>query len=262
MQMLIDSLHDRRSGFTFVVNPAGARRDTQVSNNGTTNQDWDGVWDAKVSRDDEAWFVEYVIPFKTLRFSRDAEPGMGAQHQPADHAPQRGEQLGAGADPLQRHAAGTGRHAARSREHPAGAQPEDQAVRDRRRHAGARGAARCATTQRFRRRVRCQVQPHAVDDARRHLSHRLRAGRSRSAAGEPDALQPVLSREARLLPRELRHLHLRRRGRRRFSTNGEQPGAVLQPAHRPERGRHADSDHRRRARVRAGRPATTSACWR
>src|SRR5687768_13347963 len=69
IQVLIDSLRDGRSGFTFVVNPAGARRDTQVSNNGTTNQDWDGVWDAKVSRDEKAWFVEYMIPFKTLRFS-------------------------------------------------------------------------------------------------------------------------------------------------------------------------------------------------
>jgi hypothetical protein len=69
IQVLIDSLRDERSGFTFVVNPAGARRDTQVSNNGTTNQDWDGVWDAKVSRDEQAWFIEYMIPFKTLRFS-------------------------------------------------------------------------------------------------------------------------------------------------------------------------------------------------
>jgi hypothetical protein len=69
IQLLIDSLRDGRSGFTFVVNPAGARRDTQVSNNGTTNQDWDGVWDAKTSRNAEAWFVEYLIPFKTLRFS-------------------------------------------------------------------------------------------------------------------------------------------------------------------------------------------------
>jgi hypothetical protein len=69
IQLLIDSLRDGRSGFTFVVNPAGARRDTQVSNNGTTNQDWDGVWDAKTSRSDGAWFVEYMIPFKTLRFS-------------------------------------------------------------------------------------------------------------------------------------------------------------------------------------------------
>jgi hypothetical protein len=78
VQLLIDSLHDGRSGFTFVVNAAGARRDTQVSNNGTTNQDWDGVWDAKVSHAADAWFIEYAIPFKTLRFSEvpDQEWGL------------------------------------------------------------------------------------------------------------------------------------------------------------------------------------------
>ena len=77
MQVFIDSLHDRRSGFTFVVNPGGAKRDSQVSTNGAPNQDWDGVWDAKVSRGDDAWFIEYVIPFKTLRFSSAASQEWG-----------------------------------------------------------------------------------------------------------------------------------------------------------------------------------------
>ena len=115
VQILIDSLHDRRTGFTFVVNAAGARRDTQVSTATDTNQDWDGVWDAKVSHGDGAWFIEFVIPFKTLRFSKAAVAGMGRQHQPADPAPQRGRQLGAGADPVQRQrSADTGRHAQRA----------------------------------------------------------------------------------------------------------------------------------------------------
>jgi hypothetical protein len=77
IQLMIDSLHDGRSGFTLVVNPAGARRDTQIANNGTTNQDWDGVWDAKVSRNDAAWFVEYAIPFKTMRFTPSASQEWG-----------------------------------------------------------------------------------------------------------------------------------------------------------------------------------------
>jgi hypothetical protein len=67
--VFIDSLHDRRSGFGFAVNPAGAKRDLQIANSGRINQDWDGVWDAKVGRDDQAWFAEFVIPFRTLRFS-------------------------------------------------------------------------------------------------------------------------------------------------------------------------------------------------
>ena len=69
VQIVIDSLHDKRSAFVFSTNPAGARRDSQVSNVDRINQDWDAVWDAKVSRTEDAWFIEYVIPFKTLRFS-------------------------------------------------------------------------------------------------------------------------------------------------------------------------------------------------
>ncbi len=76
-QIFLDSLHDGRSGFTFVVNPAGAKRDTQVSNNGRANQDWDGVWDAKTSSTDEGWFVEYRIPFRTLRFSESPSQEWG-----------------------------------------------------------------------------------------------------------------------------------------------------------------------------------------
>jgi hypothetical protein len=69
--IIIDSLHDGRSGFFFNVNPAGARRDGQIYNDGQTNADWDGVWDAKTSIAAEAYFVEIVIPFKTLRFTAD-----------------------------------------------------------------------------------------------------------------------------------------------------------------------------------------------
>jgi Domain of unknown function (DUF5916) len=65
----LDSLHDRRSGFIFTTNPVGAKRDIQITGTGGTNIDWDGVWDVKVSRNDEGWVSEYRIPFKTLRFS-------------------------------------------------------------------------------------------------------------------------------------------------------------------------------------------------
>ena len=75
--MVIDSLHDRRSGFQFGVNPAGAKRDSQVSNNGQFNNDWDGVWDVKTSVNDEGWIAEFVIPFKTLRFSQSESQEWG-----------------------------------------------------------------------------------------------------------------------------------------------------------------------------------------
>ena len=52
----------------------------------------------------------------------------------------------------------------------------------------------------FRRRLhggrRLQGRRHAVADARRHRQSGLRPGRSRRAAGQPDAVQPVLSRRS------------------------------------------------------------------
>ncbi|MDO8630083.1 MAG: DUF5916 domain-containing protein, partial [Phycisphaerales bacterium] len=48
-----------------------------MSTNGGANQDWDGVWDAKVSVGDHVWFIEFVIPFKTLRFSNAASQEWG-----------------------------------------------------------------------------------------------------------------------------------------------------------------------------------------
>ena len=68
--LVLDSLHDRRSAFQFGVSPAGAKRDSQLSNNSQFNNDWDGVWDAKTSTNDEGWIAEFVIPFTTLRFSQ------------------------------------------------------------------------------------------------------------------------------------------------------------------------------------------------
>jgi hypothetical protein len=67
--LVIDSLNDDRSGFLFGANPAGAKRDAQVSNDSAYNWDWDGVWDVRVSRNSEGWLAELRIPFKTLRFS-------------------------------------------------------------------------------------------------------------------------------------------------------------------------------------------------
>jgi hypothetical protein len=71
VSLIVDSLHDRRSGFAFSFNPAGARRDGQISNDGRSNFDWDGVWDVRTSRNEDGWTAELVVPFKTLRFSGD-----------------------------------------------------------------------------------------------------------------------------------------------------------------------------------------------
>jgi hypothetical protein len=90
VQLIIDSLHDRRSAFALSVNAAGARRDTQVSETGVSNNDWDGVWDVKTGRNAESWTLEYQVPFKTLRFSKAPTQEWGLQV--ARRVPRRNEE--------------------------------------------------------------------------------------------------------------------------------------------------------------------------
>jgi hypothetical protein len=69
LNVILDTLNDDRSGFMFMTNPGGARRDGQTFNDGELgNIDWDGVWDVKASRFEGGWIAEYMIPFKTVRF--------------------------------------------------------------------------------------------------------------------------------------------------------------------------------------------------
>jgi hypothetical protein len=68
IQIAFDSLYDRRSAFSFRTNPAGARADAQVIDN-VINHDWDVVWDVRTSINDQGWVAEFVVPFKSLRFS-------------------------------------------------------------------------------------------------------------------------------------------------------------------------------------------------
>jgi hypothetical protein len=79
IQVIIDSLHDGRSGFSLSVNPAGAKRDNQLSSNNSSNVDWDGVWDVKARKSEEGWIAEFEIPFKTMRFSNAPSQVWGLQ---------------------------------------------------------------------------------------------------------------------------------------------------------------------------------------
>ena len=68
-----DTFYDRRNGFYFSTNPAGAVRDLTVTDEGDPNADWNTVWDVKTGTFEEGWTVEMVIPFKSLRY-RGAGP--------------------------------------------------------------------------------------------------------------------------------------------------------------------------------------------
>lgn len=74
--VFLDTFLDRRNGYLFLVNPAGAVRDGQAFDN-SRNLDfaWDAVVEVATQIDPEGWTVEMAIPWTTLRFdpSRDEQ---------------------------------------------------------------------------------------------------------------------------------------------------------------------------------------------
>ncbi len=69
-KVIISPFNDRRNGYEFVINPLGARADLLVSGNEDSNIDWNGVWDAKTTINDQGWFAEIIIPFTSLKFRK------------------------------------------------------------------------------------------------------------------------------------------------------------------------------------------------
>jgi hypothetical protein len=71
-RIILDTFRDERNGYQFATNPAGAKWDSQMANEGRENNaDWDGIWDVATRVVDRGWYAEIRIPFRTLKFTRD-----------------------------------------------------------------------------------------------------------------------------------------------------------------------------------------------
>jgi hypothetical protein len=66
--VLVDSYHDRRTGYEFDINPAGVKVDYAISQDGNEDLAWDGVWDVATRIDSLGWTAEYRIPLAQLRY--------------------------------------------------------------------------------------------------------------------------------------------------------------------------------------------------
>lgn len=76
--VILDTYHDRRNGFLFVINSNGARFDALVTDEGNGfNSDWNGIWDTRAVKNDSGWFAEIELPFSTLRFPDDSLQAWG-----------------------------------------------------------------------------------------------------------------------------------------------------------------------------------------
>jgi hypothetical protein len=67
--VLFDTFHDRRNGYLFYANPIGGLADSQITDEGPPNVDWNTVWNVKTGRFDGGWTIEMAIPFKSLRYA-------------------------------------------------------------------------------------------------------------------------------------------------------------------------------------------------
>jgi len=68
LHIVIDSYHDRRSGFRFSVNPKGVQKDVLHSDDRNEDINWDAVWEVATNVDSTGWTAELRIPFSQLRF--------------------------------------------------------------------------------------------------------------------------------------------------------------------------------------------------
>ena len=81
-QVVIDTFNDERNGYQFAINPAGAKWDSQMSNEGREqNSNWDGIWDVGTRIGDDGWYAEIEIPFKTLKFGPEQMQTWGINFQ-------------------------------------------------------------------------------------------------------------------------------------------------------------------------------------
>ena len=69
----IDPYFDRRSGYSFNVNPAGSIIDRTLYNDEWSDNTWDGIWESAACVDEQGWTVEMRIPYDQMRFPRRDE---------------------------------------------------------------------------------------------------------------------------------------------------------------------------------------------
>ncbi len=69
IKIMIDSYHDRRTGFEFAVNPGGVKRDYAVYDDVQEDEAWDGVWEVGTQVDALGWTAEFRIPLSQLRYA-------------------------------------------------------------------------------------------------------------------------------------------------------------------------------------------------
>ncbi|HUQ89859.1 MAG TPA: DUF5916 domain-containing protein [Vicinamibacterales bacterium] len=76
----MDTFLNQQTGYFFEMNPSGLMADALMGPGGTTNREWDGIWNARVTRSEIGWTIEIDLPFRSFAFDPHA-PAWGVNFQ-------------------------------------------------------------------------------------------------------------------------------------------------------------------------------------
>lgn len=69
VSVIVDTFHDRRTGYYFRTNPSGVQHDGRVADNGLiADITWDGNWKSAGTVIEKRWSAEMAIPFNTIKY--------------------------------------------------------------------------------------------------------------------------------------------------------------------------------------------------
>ena len=95
IKVMIDSYHDRRTGYEFAVNPVGVKRDYYAYDDSREDASWDAVWDVATRIDSLGWTAEFRIPLSQLRFPRSESNHIRLHDHARRRAHERADELAA-----------------------------------------------------------------------------------------------------------------------------------------------------------------------
>ena len=256
MVMVLDTFNDNQNAFVFGTNPLGIEYDGQVAREGQTqrhldagaggggtqrggisafNPNWDGDWTVKAQITERGWEAEMAIPLKTLRYATGTDKTWGFNV--FRNIRHKNEQVYLAPIPrgydiyrvsLAAKVSGLDLPARRDIKlipYVLGSVNKDftRVTGDKVDDKFTGGVD-----------VKWGIRPGLTLDA--HRQYRLRAGRGRRGAGQPDPLRLVLPGEAAVLPRERLDVPVRPAAEHRL---------LLHAPHRPVGDGRADRHHRR-----------------
>jgi hypothetical protein len=67
VRVALDSLHDRRNGYSFGVSAGGVLEDRILFDDAEDSKDWDAVWEGAAAKTPDGWTAELAIPLAELR---------------------------------------------------------------------------------------------------------------------------------------------------------------------------------------------------